>query len=162
MSNSQDENKKKTVTIRGIDMSLYERLVKVARDSGKTVGEVMNQAMSTFLGVAGKAGEKIDQAISMSKDVGKSFIEGFNEAKKNIVIISDLESIEVKKEELVSFGKPVSFRNIGKLVLLDIDQDTFNTFIDSIISVNELVIPRNLNKFFVLQKCKFVKKITQS
>jgi len=112
--------------------------------------------------VAGKAGEKIDQAISMSKDVGKSFIEGFNEAKKNIVIISDLESIEVKKEELVSFGKPVSFRNIGKLVLVDIDQDTFNTFIDSIISVNELVIPRNLNKFFVLQKCKFVKKITQS
>jgi hypothetical protein len=163
-SNPQDQNNnnnRKTITIRGVDSDLYNRIVNLSRQSGKTVGEIMNQAMSTFLGLAGKAGEKIDEAVSKARETGKAFIEGFNEAKKDVVIISDIEELEANKNEITSLGKPVLFRNIKKLVLEDIDEPTLDRYIDSIVSVDELVIPRSLNKFKVLQKCKFVKRITQ-
>ena len=162
-SNPQDQNNnnRKTITIRGVDSDLYSRIVNLSRQSGKTVGEIMNQAMSTFLGLAGKAGEKIDDAAFKAKETGKAFIEGFNEARKIVVIISDIEELEANKNEITSLGKPVLFRNIKKLVLEDIDEPTLDRYIDSIVSVDELVIPRSLNKFKVLQKCKFVKRITQ-
>ena len=162
-SNPQDQNNnnRKTITIRGVDSDLYNRVVNLSRQSGKTVGEIMNQAMSTFLGLVGKAGEKIDEAVFKARETGKAFIEGFNEAKKDVVIISDIEELEANKNEITSLGKPVLFRNIKKLVLEDIDEPTLDRYIDSIVSVDELVIPRSLNKFKVLQKCKFVKRITQ-
>jgi hypothetical protein len=163
-SNPQDQNNnnnRKTITIRGVDSDLYNRIVNLSRQSGKTVGEIMNQAMSTFLGLAGKAGEKIDEAVFKARETGKAFIEGFNEAKKDVVIISDIEELEANKNEITSLGKPVLFRNIKKLVLEDIDEPTLDRYVDSIVSVDELVIPRSLNKFKVLQKCKFVKRITQ-
>lgn len=163
-SNPQDQNNnnnKKTITVRGVDSDLYNRIVNLSRQSGKTVGEIMNQAMSTFLGLAGKAGEKIDNAVYKARETGRAFIEGFNEVKKDVVIISDIEELEANKNEIMSLGKPVLFRNIKKLVLEDVDDDTLDRYIDSIVSVDELVIPRSLNKFKVLQKCKFVKRITQ-
>lgn len=135
-------------------------MVNIARNSGKTVGEVMNQAMMTFLGIAGKVGEKIDEATQKTISVGKAFIEGYNEAGKNIFIVSDLEELRITKNEIVSLGKPVSFRNIKRLILDDIDQQTIDTYIDSIISVDEVVVPSTINKLLLLQKCKFVKKIT--
>ncbi|BCU70186.1 hypothetical protein [Stygiolobus caldivivus] len=158
--NNNNDNKK-TITVRGIDSDLYTRIVNLSRQSGKTVGEIMNQAMSTFLGIAGKAGEKLDDAVYKARETGRAFIEGFNEAKKDVVIVSDVEELNANKNEIVAMGKPVSFRNIKKLVLEDIDDTTFDKYIDSIISVDELVIPRSLNKFKVLQKCRFVKRITQ-
>ncbi|QGR20437.1 hypothetical protein [Stygiolobus azoricus] len=160
-SNPQDQNNnnKKTITVRGVDRDLYNRIVNLARQSGKTVGEIMNQAMSTFLGLAGKAGEKIDNVVYKARETGSAFIEGFKEARKDVVVISDIEELEANKNEIVSLGKPVLFRNIKKLVLEDVDDDTLDRYIDSIVSVDELVIPRSLNKFKVLQKCKFVKRI---
>lgn len=162
MSNNQNNNdeNKKTITIRGINRDLYERMVNVARNSGKTVGEVMNQAMMTFLGVAGRVGEKIDEATQKTISVGKAFIEGYNEVGKNIYVVSDLEELRVSKNEIMTLGKPVSFRNIRRLILDDIDQQTINQYIDSIISVDEVVVPSSINKLFLLLKCKFVKKIT--
>ena len=69
-SNPQDQNNnnRKTITIRGVDSDLYNRIVNLSRQSGKTVGEIMNQAMSTFLGLAGKAGEKIDEAVFKARE----------------------------------------------------------------------------------------------
>lgn len=68
------------------------------------------------------------------------------------MIISDIEELEANKNEIMSLGKPVLFRNIRKLVLEDVDDLTLDRYIDSIVSVDELVIPRSLNKFKVLQK----------
>ena len=160
MSSQNDQNKK-TITVRGVDGELYKRIVNFARESGKTVGEVMNQAMSTFLSITGKAGEKIDDAIYKAKETGRAFIEGFNESRKDILVVSDMVELTANKNEIISAGKPISFRNIKRLVLEDIDEQTFDNYIDSIINVDELVIPRSLNKFKVLQKCRFVKSITQ-
>ncbi|WP_338056334.1 hypothetical protein [Sulfurisphaera ohwakuensis] len=159
MSNNQQDENKKTVTIRGVNRDLYERMVNIARNSGKTVGEVMNQAMMTFLGLAGKVGEKIDEATQKAINVGKAFVEGYNEAGKNIFIVSDLEELRITKNEIIGLGKPVSFRNIKRLILDDIDQQTIDQYIDSIITVDEVVVPSSVNKLLLLQKCKFVKRV---
>lgn len=159
MSNNNDEEKKKTVTIRGVDSSLYEKAIITARQTGKTVGDVVNQALSTFLGLTDKAADKLDKLISGAKDVGKSFVEGYEDSKKNLIIISDLDELTLNKEEILQENKIISFRNIRKLQL-NIDQDCLKN-IDSIIAVDELIIPKGINKISLLSKCKFVKKITE-
>jgi len=160
MSDNNNENEKKIITVRGVDKDLYERISNIARNSGKTVGDVINDAMRTFLAFSGKVGEKLDEATQKAIGVGKSFVEGYNEAGKNILIVSDMEELHINKNEIASVGKLVSFRNIKRLVLEDVDQDTINRYIDSIISVDELVVPSSVNKLLILPKCKFVKKIT--
>ncbi len=154
---NNDEEKKKTITVRGVDKDIYEKAVLTARETGKTVGEVVNQALTSFLGITSKASRTVDQIIQGAKDTGKSFIMGYEDAKKNITIISDLEELTITKDEIMQSGKKLSFRNIKKLTL-DIDQDALN-YIDSIIGVDDLIIPSSLNKISVLEKCKFVKKI---
>ncbi|MEM2013520.1 MAG: hypothetical protein QW536_09260, partial [Metallosphaera sp.] len=95
------------------------------------------------------------------KSTGKAFIDGFNETKRNVFVVSNIGEITVFKSEIVNAGRPVSFRNIGKLILPDIDQDTLDKYVDSIISVDELVIPPSINKLMLMRKAKFVKRIIQ-
>ncbi|AHC50740.1 hypothetical protein SUSAZ_01195 [Sulfolobus acidocaldarius SUSAZ] len=159
---SSEEEKKKSITIRGIDQDLYEKMVNFARDSGRTVGEVMNQAMSSFLGVASETANVIDQTLQRAKETGRSFVEGFNEARKGVSVIADLDDLTLSKEEIINHGKQLSFRNIKRLTFPDIDEQTFENYIVSIVSVDELDIPKSLNKLKVLQRGRFVKKIVQS
>ncbi|MFP3204970.1 MAG: hypothetical protein RXS23_06035 [Metallosphaera yellowstonensis] len=162
MSSPDDQktNEKQTVTIRGVDSRLYEKLVKMARDTGRTVGELTNQAMSQFLSTLSEAEMLTYNIKDGVKSTGKAFLDGFNETKKDVIIISNLGEVVITKAELNSAGRPVSFRNITKLVFPDMDQDTADKFIDSIISVDEVAIPPNVNKLMLLRKCRFVKKIT--
>ena len=163
MSDSSNTNKRenRTVTIRGVDSKLYERLVNLARETGKTVGEITNQAIGNFLSAISEA-EMIKYNVNDSiKSTGNAFIDGFNETKRNVFVVSNIGEITVFKSEIVNAGRPVSFRNIGKLILPDIDQDTLDKYVDSIISVDELVIPPSINKLMLMRKAKFVKRIIQ-
>ncbi|ABP95676.1 MULTISPECIES: hypothetical protein [Metallosphaera] len=160
-SSNTDNKENRTVTIRGVDSKLYERLVNLARETGKTVGEITNQAIGNFLSAISEA-EMITYNVKDSiKSTGKAFIDGFNETKRNVFVVSNIGEITVFKSEIVSAGKPVSFRNIGKLILPDIDQDTLDKYVDSIISVDELIIPPSINKLVLIRKAKFVKRIIQ-
>ncbi|QKQ99196.1 hypothetical protein GWK48_01205 [Metallosphaera tengchongensis] len=158
---SDDNNQEnKTVTIRGIDSKLYERIVKLAHDTGKTVGELTNQAMSQFLSAVAEA-EMITYNVKDSiKNTGKAFIDGFNESKKNVLVISNIGELTVYKSEIISSNKIISFRNIGKLSLPDLDQETLDKYIDSLVYIDELVIPPSINKILLMQKAKFIKKIS--
>ncbi|AWR97428.1 hypothetical protein DFR86_07610 [Acidianus sulfidivorans JP7] len=158
-SNNNDEEKKKTITVRGVDSSLYEKAVVTARQTGKTVGDIVNQALSSFLGLADTAEEKFDKLLTGVKDTGKSFIEGYKESKKNLLIISNVDELTINKDEILRSNNIISFRNIRKLQL-NIDEETLK-YIDSIIGVDELIIPKGINKILLLSKCKFVKKITE-
>ncbi|MCG3108137.1 hypothetical protein L3N51_00418 [Metallosphaera sp. J1] len=163
MSDASNTNNKenRTVTIRGVDSKLYERLVNLARETGKTVGEITNQAIGNFLSAISEA-EMITSNVKDSiKSTGKAFIDGFNESKRNVLVVSNIGEITVFKSEIISTGRPVSFRNIGKLILPDIDQDTLERYVDSIISVDELVVPPSINKLMITRKARFVKRITQ-
>ncbi|AEB94823.1 hypothetical protein [Metallosphaera cuprina] len=156
----KDDKQNRTVTIRGVDSKLYERLVNVARDTGRTVGEITNQAISNFLTLVSEA-EMITYNVKDGiKSTGKAFLEGINESKKDVIVVSNIGEVTVFKLEMISAKKPVSFRNIGKLILPDLDEETLEHYVDSIISVDELVIPPSINKLTLMRKTKFVKRIS--
>ena len=153
---------------------LFERNKNLAKGYGKLMNDFINDIPRAIMTFNADMGEKGLKAMTLVK----SFIDGYKDAKKeekpnevtqklptnyeagkNILIVSDLEELHINKEDIIGAGKPVSFRNIKRLVLEEVDLDTLNN-IDSITNVEELVIPPNINKVLLLQKCKLVKKIT--
>ncbi|MCI2414118.1 MAG: hypothetical protein MPF33_02510 [Candidatus Aramenus sp.] len=160
MSQDSNENKKeeekKTVTIRGVDQELYNRLNELAKRTGKTVGELTNQAYKIFLGVTDTAKKVAITAV----ESGKSLVEGFKETAE-IVTVSDVDEIEITKDEIRGLDKPVAFRNVKKLVFVGIDDSDLEK-IKEIVGVDEVVIPKGVNKIKLLQKCRMVKRVTQA
>jgi|ECHhosMinimDraft_1075155.scaffolds.fasta_scaffold00009_47 hypothetical protein len=156
---SKDENETKTVTIRGVNKEVYNEVVRLSREIGKSVGEITNQALTLFLSIANEASRAISSVGGGVVETGKAFIEGFRESRKDITIISNIDEMEISKDELISYGKPISFRNIKRLTFTDIDQNTFENYIDSLISIEELVIPSSVNKLKLLQRSRFIKRI---
>lgn len=155
---------------------LYESNKKLAKSYGKLMNDFTNDIPRAMMTFGRDMGDKGLKAMSLVK----SFIDGYkdakkeekpievvqklptdNEAGKNILIVSDMEELRISKEDIIGAGKPVSFRNIKRLVLENVDLNTLNN-IDSITNVEELVIPPNINKVLLLQKCKSIKKITMS
>ncbi len=156
MSQDNNEQQKKTITIRGIDEKLYRKLSEIARNSGKTVGEVTNQAFKTFIDLSNAAKHTASSVI----ESGKTFVEGFREGVGELITISDIDELTINKEELMSAGKPIVFRNIKKLTLIGITDNDIDAYIREIYGVDELIIPPGVNKIKILQKCRMVKKIT--
>lgn len=154
MSQENNENKK-TITIRGIDEKLYRKLTEIARNSGKTVGEVANQAFRTFLELSNTAKQTASSVI----ESGKSFLEGFKEGMGNFIVISDIDELTVNKEELAEAGKPIIFRNIKRLTLLGVTDVDIANYVQEINNVDELIVPPNINKIKLSQKCRMVRRI---
>ncbi len=152
---------KRTVTIRGVDGELYDRVTALAREMGKTVGEVVNEALRLVLAVA-------DRTISTARGVtqgvvgiGRALVEGVKEGVQNVVEISDIEELEISREDLESSEAPILFRNIKKLVFSDdITLDLIESKIYSIVMCDEIIIPRTIPKIELLKKCRFVKRIS--
>ncbi|WP_338598613.1 hypothetical protein V6M85_08040 [Sulfolobus tengchongensis] len=155
MSQENNENKKKTVTIRGVDEKIYRKLTEIARTSGKTVGEVANQAFRTFLDVT----ETAKRTASGVIESGKTFIEGFKEGIGNILVISDIDELSINREELMEAGKPIVFRNIKRLNLVGLTNEDIDKYIQEISGVDELIVSPNVNKIKLSQKCRMVKRI---
>ncbi len=151
---------KKTITIRGIDKSLYEQIAKIARDSGKTIGEVINEAMRCFLSLTlatVKAGSKIAESIMA---VGRAFSEGIKEGMENVCEVSGVEELSINKEDLESIEEPLVFKNIKKLKFSDdIPYDLFDKKVYSIIYCDEVIVPPTYPKLKVVKKCRLVKRI---
>jgi len=77
---------------------------------------------------------------------GKTFIEGFKEGIGNLIIISDIDELSVNKEEMMQTSKPIAFKGIKKLSLVNISDDDVEKYIQEISDVDELIIPPNINK----------------
>jgi len=154
------EEGKKTVTIRGVDQELYQRMLIRARETGRTVGELMNEAITAFMTMTDSASRIVSSVAGGVVETGRSFIEGVKEAKRDVAVISDVDELEVTKEEIRSFGRPVSFRNVKRLVFPDLDQETLDQYVDSLMIVGEVVIPKGVNKLKLLQKSRGVKRVT--
>ncbi|MCH4814712.1 MAG: hypothetical protein QXY87_10045 [Saccharolobus sp.] len=155
MNQENNENNKKTITIRGVDEKIYRKLTEIARSSGKTIGEVTNQAFKTFLDISDAAKRTASGVV----ESGKTFIEGFKEGMGNLIIISDIDELSVNKEEIMQTGKPIAFKGIKKLNLVGISDDDIEKYIQEISDVDELIIPPSVNKLKLLQKCRRVKRV---
>ncbi len=138
-------------SIRGIDDDLYERVSALARETGRTVGELVNEAMKFLLVATGKAAE-----------VSKQFVEGYREVAKvgkDVEVVSGVEELEVTSKDLASMDKPVEFRNIRRLIFRDVPYSLFEEKVAKIVLCDTLVVPRDYPKLRVAKKCVMVKRI---
>lgn len=134
------------ISIKGVQKRLYDRVKGLATETGRTVGEITNDAFKVLLAAAGE-----------TKKVGEEFIQAVKDAKS--VSVQDLKSIEILGSELTNNGKKVSFRNIENLSFRDVTEQEFDRYVESIVNVRNLEIPKGVSKFKVLEKSKYVDSI---
>lgn len=134
------------VSIKGVQKRLYDRVKGLARDTGKTVGDITNDAFKVLLAAAGE-----------TKKVGEEFFQAVRDSKGSSV--QDLSTIEISGPELVKNDKRVTFRNIQSLVIKDINESDFEKYVESIVNVKNLEVPKTVSKFKVLERSKYVDNI---
>lgn len=140
--NADTEN----VSIKGVQKRLYDRVKGLATETGKTVGELTNDAFKVLLAAAGE-----------TKKVGEEFIHAVRDSKSTYV--QDLTSIEISGPELAKNNKKVAFRNIQNLVFKDLTEADFDSYVESVVNVKILEIPKTISKFKVLERSKYVENI---
>ncbi|MFG1446243.1 MAG: hypothetical protein AAE975_03625 [Thermoplasmatales archaeon] len=141
-----DNKDTENISIKGVQKRLYERVKGLATDTGKTVGEITNDAFKVLLAAAGE-----------TKKVGEEFIQAVIDSKSTFV--QDISSIDITGPDLAKNNKKVIFKNIQNLVFKDITEADFEAYVESIINVKNLEIPRGISKFKVLERAKYVDNI---
>ncbi|MHB1812818.1 MAG: hypothetical protein ACYCPR_10500 [Thermoplasmataceae archaeon] len=149
--NKPDENEtlneeKKNISIKGVSRNLYNRVMNIARDSGKTLGEITDDAYSSLVST-------VDGAINVSK----AFVEGAKKGSSKI--IENIKNLELTRKDLSDIGQRVTIRNVDHLMLKDMSDLEFNSGINLIIHVNELEYEDTIKKSSILLKSKFVDHI---
>jgi len=161
--NNEEKKEYKTITIRGIDEKLYKKIVSLSKETGETVGELVNRGLKMVIDAMSTGSSFIRKAVVP----GKAFMEGLSQAweKKGEVqeamIISDIGELELSKEDLEVTEKRIVFKKIGKLTIKpDVNFDLFKEKVESIILVDELYIPNTFPKLEIASMSRMVKKIS--
>ncbi|AKA49067.1 hypothetical protein IX51_08100 [uncultured archaeon] len=142
------EGEKKSVSIKGVKKDVYNRMIQMARDSGRTLGELTNDAYRTFIGT-----------IDGAKNVSQSFVEGTKASR--ITAIENIRNLTLTSRDLEEIGHRVDLRNIDDLDLSDVDDETFDKYIHQITGIKNLSISSELKKSKVLLKARFIDNIIQ-
>ena len=141
------EEEKRPISIRGINRKLYEEMSILAKELGKTVGELLNEAMETFLALR--------EGI---REVKGAIREGLETSRS--IVISNIDDLTLSASDLKDVKGTLIIRNIKRLKFEpDISQDLFDEKIRRIIRVDKLIIPKSLSKVKVLAKCLFVSSV---
>jgi len=155
-SDKDAQQEKKQVTIKGIDKELYEKAVQLSREMGMTAGELVNKALRMVMSVTDAATKTVAGAVQAVGESGKAFAEG----AKGVKVVTGIDDLTITKADLESSDSPVSFRGIKRLEFADdVDWDTFNAKVSSIVMCGTVVLPRSLPKLKVLEKCSMVNKV---
>ncbi|MDK2463803.1 MAG: hypothetical protein QI223_03390 [Candidatus Korarchaeota archaeon] len=155
------EERKKDVTIRGVDSDLYDRAAEIARRTGKTIGEIINEALGLFIDLTEGIRSGIQPLVDSAKEASRRIGEGLTSAVPTV--ISDLEEIEVTKTDLEQFGRRVVFQNIDRLIFTDdVDAETFDKYVALIRNCEEVKPPKGVSKLLVLSKCRRVERLIAS
>ncbi len=144
----ETEEEQRNVSIKGVSKDLYQRINEIAHETGKTMGEITNDAYKVFA-----------STIDGAKSVSKSFITGAWETGAQV--IANLNELEISGDDLNDFKRKVLFRNIKKLIITEVNDEDIRKKVHSFVHIDELVIPENVKKATVLTKCTYVSKITQ-
>jgi len=153
---NKDEKEEKTqegentqnISVKGIKKDVYDKVSQIARITGKTLGEVTNEAYKSLIGAFDGAGH-----------ISRNFREGLSGTMSRYV--ENIKNLDITKKDLEEIGHKTVFKNIDTLVLVDVDDETFDRYIDAIINVKSLSIPASLRKSKVLLKCSYVDTISQ-
>ena len=143
---NDEKDERTTISVKGVSKDIYERMSRIARETGKTLGEVTNDAYRVFIGT-------FEGAVGISRE----FIKGAKST--HVHVVSNIKKLEMSGEDIRELGGKVSFRNIESLTLNDISQEDFESRVDSILQVKKLTLPRGIKKSSVVVKCNFVDSI---
>ncbi|MFB6470886.1 MAG: hypothetical protein TU36_006620 [Vulcanisaeta sp. AZ3] len=145
MSNSSEESsERKTVTIRGLNTDIYDRISRLARETGMTIGEIVNDALKRYTAALESVSRTIDNMIRAG----------------DVIVISGISSLTVAKTDLESLEKPVVFKDMDELVFADdVTNDLIKNKVAKIVNVNTVYVPNTVSTLLIASKSEFVKRI---
>ncbi len=148
MTNEDEQERKdeKTVTIKGVKRDLFEKVKRMAYESGKTIGELTNRAYESLIASAQGIGQ-----------VTRSFQKGL--AESSAVVISSIKELSVDGEEIRREGKRVVFRDVERLTITNLTDEIIESYIGGIEDVKELKVTGSFSKIKLLSRCSDVEKI---
>ena len=144
MSSNTESSERKTVTIRGLSVDIYNRISRLAREMGVTVGEIVNEALRRYITTLENASRTIDNLVRSG----------------DVVVISGISSLTVTKADLESLDKPVVFRDMDELVFADdVTNDLIKNKVAKIVNVNTVYVPKTVSTLLIASKSELVRKI---
>jgi len=143
---------KRVTSIRGIDRGLYERASLLARETGRTVGEVINEALRMLVSA-------VELSSRSALGVARQFVEGVREGEERAIVVKDVDELSIGPRDLEEV-EGVVFRNIKRLEISpEVPYDLFEERVRAIVLCDEVVVPEDYPKLKVLEKCRLVKRI---
>jgi len=143
-SSGEESSERKTVTIRGLSTDIYDRISKLAKETGTTVGEIVNDALRRYIATL----ENISRAIDNMIRAG------------DVIVISGISSLTVTRADLETLEKPVIFKDMDELVFADdVTNDLIKNKVARIVNVNTVYTPKSVSTLLIASKSELVKKI---
>ncbi|MEM4699765.1 MAG: hypothetical protein QXT74_02285 [Candidatus Nezhaarchaeales archaeon] len=146
------------VTIRGLDRELYARALALAKEAGRSVGEVINDALRLLLST-GMAATAIATKVA---EAGRGIVEEFVEGAKGVLTVSGVEELSVSRRDLEAVEGQVSFRGIKRLSFSDdVDYELFERKVASVVMCGEVEVPKGFPKLKAASKMRLVSKLIE-
>ncbi len=144
-SGSEESGEKKTVTIRGgLSTDIYDRVSRLARETGTTIGEIVNEALRRYIATLENISKAIDNMIRAG----------------DVVVISGVSSLTVTRADLETLDKPVVFKDMDELIFADdVNNDIIKSKVARIVNVNTVYVPKSVSTLLIASKSELVKKI---
>ncbi len=152
------DEEKKNVSIRGVEKEAYESLVKLAKDTGKTLGELASEAFKLYVILAETSLDMLSKFLKMTSRAAE---EVRRLAQVEIpTVIRNISEVELSHGDLSMFTKPIIIMNSDRLVLGDdVTVEDVKRKIKTILNVKVVEIPEHIPKVILLEKSRFVEKI---
>ena len=144
IGSSEEGSEKKTVTIRGLSIDIYDRISRLARETGTTIGEIVNEALRRYIATLENISRTIDNMIKAG----------------DVVVVSGVSSLTVTRADLEALDKPVIFKDMDELIFADdVNNDIIKNKVAKIVNVNTVYVPKSVSTLLIASKSEFVKKI---
>jgi len=157
-----ERGEKKVIAIRGIDERLYKEALRLSREIGWTVGELINKSLTLFLSTFPALTESAEKlVIEPAKELVRTAREAIDSGAAERYVIRDLEAAEISRRDLEEADKPIAIHSVRRVVIAgDVDFELFDSKVQSISFVDELVVPETFPRVKLYTKLRHVRKVT--
>jgi hypothetical protein len=157
-SEEKEEEKKASITIRGVDKELYEKFSRKAKELNMTVGAILNEAMRDFLSLVDTGLDAVQKVTDTAVTTIRSAIPPQDE----YIVIKDIGEISLSASDLEKSEKKLMIVNVKKVIFSDdVTEEIFRKKIKSIKFADEVTFPKSVSSLTVAERCQMVKKLTQ-
>ena len=141
-----DEKPKQNISVKGVRKDLYDKVLKFTRESGKTLGDITNEAYRGFLAT-----------VEGAKHLSRNFVEGA--IRGDIKYIENIKNLTIDKRDFDELNVKVAFKNIDTLTFAGISTEDLTKYVETISNVKTIVIPRGVSKAALLLRSTYVDEI---